>query len=267
MLILRANTDDLEVVTGSAADIEVHLSAMQADASTPPVVQPLPNLGPLASITTATTTQILDTSGITNGHVVNVRHANIYNNHASQASTVKVQVNDGTNVTVLANVNLLAGESLVLTEGGVWLHYDSNGGLYPSIGNAASQAEMEAGTATDRHVTPQGVNWHPGTAKFWLKAGVTGNILASWNVTSLTDTGTGVMAITIATVFSSVHYCVSVSIEATATTWAVANARECHLRSATLAVGTLSVDCIDNTATTCLVKDPTSWHVSAFGDQ
>src|SRR3990167_139777 len=267
MLILRANLDDLEVVTGAAADIEVHLSAMRADASTPPVVQPAPDLGPLASITSATTTQVLDTSGMTVGHIVNVKHVNIYNNHASTSCVVTVQVNDGTLLAVLTKVTLLAGESLILTQGGVWLHYDSNGAVYPSVGNRASQAEMEGGTATDKFVTPQGVNWHPAAAKFWVKAGVTGNILASWNVTSLGDTGTGVLAITIATDFSSVNYCANVSVEATATTWTVANARECHLRSATLAVGTLSVDCIDNTATTNLVKDPTSWHVSAFGDQ
>lgn len=267
MLILRANTDDLRVITSAAADIECHVSAMQADNAAPPALQAIPNLGPLASITTATTTTILDTASLTNNHSINVKHINIYNNHASTACIVTIDVDDGTVNTVLAEVNLLAGESLVFTQGGVWIHYDANGGVYPSVGNAASQAEMEAGTATDRYVTPQGVNWHPGAVKFWLKAGVTGNILGSWNVTSLTDTGTGVLTITIATDFSSTNYCCQVSVEATATTWAVANARECHIRSATPAVGSIAVDCIDNTATTNLVKDPTSWHVSALGDQ
>lgn len=156
MLILRANTDDLELVTGSAADIEVHLSAMQADASTPPVVQPLPNLGPAASITTATTTQILDTAALTSGHVVNVKHCNIYNNHASQSCVTTVQVNDGTNTTILAKVTLLAGESLVFNESGTWLHYDSNGVLkteVPKFLYNASTTSQGPGFATDTYAT------------------------------------------------------------------------------------------------------------------
>lgn len=267
MLILRGNTDKLQLVTGSAVDIEVHASVMQADNAAPPVVQALPNFGPRASITTATTTDIVDATGLTSGHVYNVKTLTAYNNHASTSSVVTMQVTDGTDTTVLAKVTLLAGESLVLDESGRWFHLDANGGEYPSVGNAATQAEMEAGTATDKYVTPQGVNWHPGVNKAWLKAGITGNLLASWNITSLTDTGTGVLTITIATDFSSVDYCVNVSVEATATTWAVANTRECHIRSATMAVGSVAVDCVDNTATTSLVKDPTSWHVSMLGDQ
>ncbi len=267
MLILRGNTDKLQLVTASAVDIEVHVSAMQADNAAPPVVQALPNLGPAASITTATTTDIVDATGLTSGHVYNVKTLTAYNNHASSSSVVTAQVTDGTNTSVLSKVTLLAGESLVLDESGRWFHLDANGGEYPSVGNAATQAEMEAGTATDKYVTPQGMNWHPGVNKAWLKAGITGNLLNSWNITSLTDTGTGVLTITIATDFSSVDYCVNVSVEATATTWAVANTRECHIRSATMAVGSVAVDCIDNTATTSLVKDPTSWHVSMLGDQ
>lgn len=267
MLILRGNTDKLQLVTASAVDIEVHVSAMQADNTAPPVVQALPNFGPRASITTATTTDIVDATGLTSGHVYNVKSLTAYNNHATTSSVVTMQVTDGTDTTVLAKVSLLAGESLVLDESGRWFHLDANGGEYPSVGNAATQAEMEAGTATDKYVTPQGMNWHPGVNKAWLKAGTTGNLLNSWNITSLTDTGTGVLTITIATDFSSVDYCVNVSVEATGTTWAVANTRECHIRSATMAIGSVAVDCIDNTATTSLVKDPTSWHVSMLGDQ
>lgn len=267
MLILRANTDDLRVITSAAADIECHVSAMQADNAAPPALQAIPNLGPLASITTATTTTILDTASLTNNHSINVKHINIYNNHASTACIVTIDVDDGTVNTVLAEVNLLAGESLVFTQGGVWIHYDSNGGVYPSVGNAADQAEMEAGTATDKFVTPQGVNWHPGANKFWVKCGVTANVLASWNVTSLTDNGTGDVTVTIATDFSSVNYCVSVNVEMTATTYGVANAREAHVRSGGQAAGTLRCDCIDNTATTNLIKDPTAWHISGLGDQ
>jgi len=268
MLILRANLDDLEVVTGSAADIEVHLSAMQADASTPPIVQPAPNLGPLASITTATTTQILDTSGITSGHIVNVKGLSIFNNHASQACQVTVQVNDGTVVTILAgmDVNLLAGESLLLTQGGVAIHYDVNGGVYPSVGNAASQAEMEAGTATDKYVSPGVMKFHPGVCKARGKFGVTGNTIEGWNVDSPTDNGTGDITVNVTTDLSTANGTAQVTVEMTATTYAVANARTSHIRFGGQAAGTLRCDCIDGTATTQLVKDPTAWHVGIDGD-
>lgn len=267
MLFLRANLDDLQVISGSAADLEVHLSAMQADNAAPPAIQAIPNLGPLASITTATTTTILDTAALTNNHTVNVKDLSIFNNHASQDCVTTVQVNDGTNTAIKSKVNLLAGELLVLTEGGVWLHYDSNGGIYPSVGNAASQAEMEAGTATDRYVTPAGVNWHPGVAKFMVKCGVTGNVLASWNVTSLTDNGTGDVTVTIATDFSSVDWCANVNVEYTSTTLSVANCRNAEIRNAGQAAGTLRCQCVDQTATTSLVKDPVAWHISGLGDQ
>lgn len=269
MLILRANTDDLRITTGSAADIEVHLSAMQADASTPPVVQPLPNLGPQASITTATGPSIiLDTSGITSGHVVNVKHINIYNNHASQACVVTIDVNDGTDTTVLAEVNLLAGESLVFTQGGVWLHYDSNGAVYPSVGNAASQAEMEAGTATDRYVTPQGFNWHPGAVKCWGKANGAGtSLLVNWNVAGITDTGTGRLGVTIGTDFSSANYAISCTLERSATSLTATGVEDNNIRNASPAAGSFEIESYDHTATTMAAQDPANYFWKCTGDQ
>jgi len=131
----------------------------------------------------------------------------------------------------------------------------------------AVQSEMETGTATTLAVVPGRQHFHPGHPKCWLEAGVTGNILGSYNITSLTDTGTGVVTITIATDFSSTGYACVAQVQATGTTWAVANARECHIRSETQAAGSVALDCIDNTTTTNLVKDPTTWHMIACGDQ
>lgn len=270
MLILRANLDDLELITGSAADIEVHLSAMQASAATPPVVQPAPNLGPLASIVTATTTQILDTSGITDTHIVNVKHLNIYNNHASQSCLCTVQVNDGTNVVVLEEVTLLASEMLVFTQGGVWLHYDANGGVYPSVGNAASQAEMEAGTATDKYVTPQGVNWHPGVAKCWGKAAGAGTTLHdNWNISGIADTGTGRLGWTIGTDFSGVHWAALTSLQRVSTSLAVASVDSGGgtFRNAGQTAAVIESENFDATATTNVAQDPEFYHMAGFGDQ
>jgi hypothetical protein len=267
MLILHATTDIIRVVTGSAADVEPAVSVMETDNATPPVVQDIPNLGPLASITTATTTTIVDCT--TANRRRNVKHISLYNNHASQATTCRVEFSDGTLVSVLANVNLLAGEMLVLTQGGVWLHYDSNGGLYPSVGNAASRAEMEAGTATDKYVTPQDMNWHPGVCKAWGKHAVSGAVpqmTATWNVTSVTDSGVSRVTPVIATDFSSANYSISANAEAATTTYsATTTCLICVIRNATPSVTQFTLDLLE--IDIGQATDPAAWYWQAFGDQ
>lgn len=266
MIILRATSDVLRVVTSAAADIEVHVSAMEADNATPPVVQDIVRVN-TASITTATTTTILDCT--TANRRRNVKHVNIFNNHGSTSCIVTVDHSDGTNAEVLAKATLLAGESLVYTQGGMWIHYDANGGVYPSIGNAASQAEMEGGTATDRYVTPQGVNWHPGACKAWGKnavsAGVPGNT-AGWNVTSITDSAVCRVTPVIATDFSTANYCVLYGFECNTTTYsATTTALIPTIRNATPSVTQFTIDLveIDIGQTT----DPASWFWACWGDQ
>lgn len=262
MIVLTATSDALRVVTGSAADVECYVSYIEVDNATPPVVQDVGQVS-TADITTATTTSILTCT--TASRRRRVMYASIHNNSAT-STTIDVELFNGTTARDLVDCTLLQNESLVYN-GATWLHYDANGALYPSVGNAATQAEMEAGTATNKYVTPQGVNWHPGVAKFWVKCGVTANVLNSWNVTNLTDNGTGDVTVNIATDFSSVDYAAFVAVEMTATTYGVANTREPHIRSGGQAAGTLRCDCVDNTATTSLIKDPTAWHIGGFGDQ
>jgi len=269
MLILRANLDDLEVITASSADIEVNISAIIANSSTPPAVDSIMNLGTLASITSNTTTPVVDTSAITDGYNVNVKDMSLFNNHATQSCVTTVQSNDGTRTTVLAKVTLLAGEMLKLTQTGVWLHYDVNGGIYPSVGNAASQAEMEAGTATDRYVTPQGVNWHPGTCKAWGKhanSGTVPQMTATWNTTSVTDNGVNRIAPVIATDFSSANYAISCMAEAATTTYsATTTSLITCIRTATPTVTTFEINVLEidiGSAT-----DAAAWYWTAHGDQ
>jgi len=267
-MLLRANVDDLEVVTGSAADIRPHISALQVDNSTPPALQAVPDYGSLPAITTATTTQVIDTSGVTNNHSLRVIEASFHNAHASTSTTVKVQVNDGTRTSIKASVTLLAGETLYY-DGFSWLHYDSNGGIYPSVGNSASQAEMEAGTATDKYVTPLGVNWHPGVAKAWAKSIVSAGVpqtTKTWNMTSITDSAVCRVTPVIATDFSSADYAVACTAEAATTTYsATTTALIAIIRNATQTVTQFTIDLleIDIGQTT----DPAAWHWQCFGDQ
>lgn len=259
MVLLTSTSDLVRVVTDASSDIEVHASYVDNASGTI-----TPGRTNTASITTATTTTVVPSPGASVQR--NVKHLSLTNNHASTPCNVSVEHTDGTNPVELRAVNLLPGENLTLDAQGNWRHYDANGGEYAAF-PAASQAEMEAGTSLLTVVTPGRQHLHPSAAKFWCKwTANSTTILASYNVTSIADTATGQATVTIATDFSGAHYAAQVSVEAANTTWTVANAREPHLRNATLAAGSFVVDCIDNTVTTNLEKDPATWSVIGFGD-
>src|SRR5690606_30124121 len=70
----------------------------------------------------------------------------------------------------------------------------------------ASTAEMEAGTATNRVVAPGTQHRHPSAAKMWGRVTVSGGtptLNTSFNITSITDVGTGQLGVTIATDFAA----------------------------------------------------------------
>ena len=239
---------------------------MECDNATPPVIQDVVRNN-VASITNTTLTTLLDCT--TANRRRNVKSIHIFNTHASVNTVFEVTHTDGTTIETLAKVNLLVGESLVFTQGGLWIHYDSNGAPYPSVGNAASQAEMEAGTATDRFVTPQGVNWHPGACKAWGKnvvsGGVPGNTVG-WNVTSITDSAVCRVTPVIATDFSSANYCINAGFECNTTTYsATTTALILAVRNATPTATQFTLDLleIDIGQTT----DPAAWYWACFGDQ
>jgi hypothetical protein len=71
-----------------------------------------------------------------------------------------------------------------------------------SFTNAAAQADQETATSTSKLVTPGVQQFHPSAAKCWIRCDHAGNTTASFNITSITDTGTGVVTVTIATDFS-----------------------------------------------------------------
>jgi len=76
----------------------------------------------------------------------------------------------------------------------------------PAAVSYATQADQETGTATNTAVTPGRQQFHPSAAKSWVRfywsAGVP-TIEASYNVSSLTDVGVGVVDINFTTSFSS----------------------------------------------------------------
>jgi len=257
MLLLTSTSDIIEAVTDASADLEVHASFVDNLAG---VITP--GRTNTASITTATTTTIVGSPAASTQR--NVRLLSLRNNHASTTVAVTVQHFDGTVTETLIKVTLLAGELLLMDEFGRWTHYDINGGDYPES-NIATRGQMEAAVATNVFVTPGLQHYHPGHPKAWCKNGVTGNILASYNISSVTDTGAGLCAPQINVDFTDAQWCCQVTVERTATALTVTNLKYCNIRFNLQVAGGVTLECYDGTATTAVQEDPLTWHMTAYG--
>lgn len=87
-----------------------------------------------------------------------------------------------------------------------------NGAALYTVGyastTAATQAQQEAASSTTVFVTPGRQQFHPSAAKAWACWNGTGtlSVLASYNVTSVTDGGTGLYTPNVTTAFSSANH-------------------------------------------------------------
>ena len=108
-------------------------------------------------------------------------------------------------------------------------------------------------------VTPGTQKYHPTAAKAWGLFGVTGNLLAGFGVSSITDTGTGQAGVNFSTSFSSTTYVVNVTVEVTGGSAAIVGG----LASSARSVGTVNVISTIAGAPT----DPTTYSVCCYGDQ
>lgn len=269
MLALGPSTSDLvRVTTGSAADVEITYSFVTYSNAVPPVVQVVDG-EPLASVTTATTQNILLGAAST---CTVIKGMSLFNRSAT-STTVLVEHLDASDTVGLAFCTLLQNEWLLFTESGLWVHYDANGAAYPSVGNAASQADMEAATATDMYVSPGRLRFHPGVAKVVCMTTGTATPVnqtpPSFGVTSITDNGVGDLTVTFSTAFSTANYCVQAQCEMVSTTLTEAggNVMRAFLRQGTIATGSVRVNFSDFTATTHVLRDPISCHITCWGDQ
>ena len=146
MINLTSTSDILRVVTGAAAQIEVHASWVD-------ILSGAGTLGRTNTphITTATTTTIVASPAASTQR--NVKHLNITNDHASASCVVTVEHFDGTTAIELISFTLLPGENMILNEEGRWAHRDMQGAEYPPAGKGAydgySVTFMKTGTASD----------------------------------------------------------------------------------------------------------------------
>lgn len=139
-------------------------------------------------------------------------------------------------------------------------------GTVTSSGNitvtAAVQSDQETGSSTSVAVVPGVQQYHPSAAKAWALCDSAGSLQASYNVTSITNGGTGDFTVNWATDFSSANYSARAIPQAdpggtTATTYFAS------IRANLFAAGTMRVYITDLTA----ASHDLAFMVSAFGDQ
>jgi hypothetical protein len=205
LLLTKGTAHLLRVTTDASGDIEVNVDYVVKEPGTGGFQYDYTGAGePFASITGAGTTTLV--AGVASKEVA-VDRVSLYNNHASTVVTCTVFVEDGTDTVTIAKCAVAAGELLYMNSVGDWIHLDANGGAYVAVGPVATQAEMEAGAILTAVTTPGRQHFHPSAEKCWgeFTANST-TILASYNITSIANTGTGVMTVTIATDFSSANW-------------------------------------------------------------
>lgn len=133
MLILAATTDKLQLTTGQAVTVDVHVSYVDLNTSTSAVTPGKQN----TAITTATTTDIL--AAPASGSIRNAKTINIRNKHASNSVDVTVIFDQNATDFELHKVTLRAGEALEYVEGVGW--YLLAVGITPQLMKALSADE------------------------------------------------------------------------------------------------------------------------------
>lgn len=125
MIILKATTESLQMVTSSTATIDYSIS--YADL-TPTTFAPSSSEG---SITTATTTTVLAAPAASTQRQVKL--LSITNRHATLSSNVYVHKRiSSTNYVLMPTATLLAGETMQYLDGQGWIYYASSGAVKTS---------------------------------------------------------------------------------------------------------------------------------------
>lgn len=128
---------------------------------------------------------------------------------------------------------------------------------------AAAQSDQETSTSTVTYVSPGRQHFHPSAAKVWASwtCVTTTTLKASYNMTSLTDNGTGDTTATIATDFSAVDtYAIATATRATSSTTGVMNVAH----NVATTAGVFRFESMSNSL--ALADNPENYFV-AFGDQ
>jgi hypothetical protein len=110
-----------------------------------------------------------------------------------------VTTSTGTGSTVLSNSPTLVTPSL-----GV-----ATGTSFNGLTGAATQADQETASSTTTYVSPGRQQYHPSAAKFWVVYTSTPTLTTSYNVSSISNVGTGLVQVNFTTAFSSADYSIA----------------------------------------------------------
>lgn len=120
MLLLTGTSDKIQIITGSAGDIECHASWVDLSGGTV-----TPGRTNTASIATAATTDIVPSPAASTQK--NVKMLSVYNNHTTVSNVITILHTDGSNPETLYEVTLAPGEFVILNEDGQWIYYAADG--------------------------------------------------------------------------------------------------------------------------------------------
>jgi len=140
MIILKATTESLQIITTTTADIDFSVSYVDITTTS---MSPSTNEG---KVTTATTTAIVVAPASSTQRQVKL--VTISNRHASAANTIVVQkLISSTAYNMTPTATLLAGETMQYMDGSGWMYYSATGALKGSQTAAGSTTQIQYNNA------------------------------------------------------------------------------------------------------------------------
>jgi len=231
---------------GDVADLFLFADASQSNALNRVTVQKLLD-NALTSLTADTTPDVAD-SLLTYDASANAAKSTTASNFYKTINTLTEDTTpDGANDLVVTYDNSASGPKKVKPQS-----------------FAATQAQQETGSAITNFVTPGRQHFHQSAAKMWVKSIVTAGVPsspgdASYNITSVADTGPGRATFTIANDFSSANWACLITPEEAGSL----GENIIAIASGTQAAGTVELNFQSETGS---FNDPDSWHMVGFGD-
>lgn len=144
------------------------------------------------------------------------------------------------------------------------IYYTFRASAWVAEVTVASEAEMISASSLVKTVTPGRQHLHPAHPKAWGYVTVsdgTPTLKKSYNVTGITDAGTGRLTVTIDADFASSEYC----IVATATGNAGGSGNERGVHVIAQAAGSFTLEAFEPSNET-EIRDPLAWHFVCFGE-
>ena len=167
---LTSTSDKVQVVTTTAANIDVYATWGDYDPAVSPSTDRVTFGRLISKISSATTTDVVPVPG--SGDTRKVHIVNVSNVHASTANTITIQITDGTNTAIIDSFPLAAGERATWREGVPLRIIDANG-LEKTVPVAVGQytvtrlgATVSNSTTTAAKVTGLDLACGPGTWVF-----------------------------------------------------------------------------------------------------